>query len=197
VLDLIGTVATTAAIAVCLVAVTAPPPTELAQRLALAAVAGTWIGFAASVAGAGGLANPAAIPILFVTPIATVVAVASFSPAVRASLLAMPMPVLVGLNAIRILGAFFLVLAAAGRLGGPFPQSAGWGDIITGIFAIPLALAASRGSPNRRLIGAWNLFGMLDLIVAVALGTIAAANTGSFGRRTRPANTALSTAQPP
>ena len=173
-LDLIGTVATTAAIAVCLVAVTASPPTELAQRLALAAVAGTWIGLAASVAGAGGLANPAAIPILFVTPIATVVAVASFSPAVRASLLAMPMPVLVGLNAIRILGAFFLVLAAAGRLGGPFPQSAGWGDIITGIFAIPLALAASRGSPNRRLIGAWNLFGMLDLIVAVALGTMSA-----------------------
>ena len=82
-LDLIGTVATTAAIAVCLVAVTAPPPTELAQRLALAAVAGTWIGFAASVAGAGGLANPAAIPILFVTPIATVVALASFSPADR------------------------------------------------------------------------------------------------------------------
>jgi hypothetical protein len=173
-LDLIGTVATTAAIAVCLVAVTAPPPTELAQRLALAAVAGTWIGFAASVAGAGGLANPAAIPILFVTPIATVVALASFSPAVRESLLAIPMPVLVGLNAIRILGAFFLVLAAAGRLGGPFPQSAGWGDIITGIFAIPLALAAARGSPNRRLIGAWNLFGMLDLIVAVALGTMSA-----------------------
>jgi len=87
----------------------------------------------------------------------------------------MPMPVLVGLNAIRILGAFFLVLAAAGRLGGPFPQSAGWGDIITGIFAIPLASAAAGGSPNRRrLIGAWNVFGVLDLIVAVTLGTVSA-----------------------
>ena len=67
------------------------------------------------------------------------------------------------------------MLAAAGRLGGPFPQSAGWGDIITGIFAIPLASAAAGGSPNRRrLIGAWNVFGMLDLIVAVTLGTVSA-----------------------
>jgi hypothetical protein len=82
------------------------------------------------------------------------------------------MPVLVGLNAIRILGAFFLVLAATGRLGGPFPQSAGWGDIITGIFAIPLAWAAARGLPSRRLLGAWNAFGTLDLIVAVTLGTM-------------------------
>src|SRR5215470_16134766 len=145
-LDLIGTVATTAAIAVCLVAITATPPSQLAQRLALAAVAGAWIGFAASVAEAGGLANPAAIPILFVTPIATVAALVSFSPAVRASLLAMPMPVLLGLNAIRILGAFFLMLASA----------------------------AARGSSNRRLIGAWNVFGMLDLIVAVMLGTMSA-----------------------
>ena len=173
-LDLIGTVATTAAIAVCLVAVTATPPAPLARRVALAAVAGGWIGFAASVAGAGALANPVAVPILFVTPIATVVALASFSSAVRTSLLAMPMPVLVGLNGIRILGAFFLGLAATGRLGGPFPQSAGWGDIITGIFAIPLARAAARGSPSRRRIGAWNIFGMLDLIVAVTLGTMSA-----------------------
>jgi len=52
------------------------PPSQLAQRLALAAVAGAWIGFAAAVAGAGRLANPVAIPILFVTPIATVVTLA-------------------------------------------------------------------------------------------------------------------------
>jgi hypothetical protein len=175
VLNLIGTVAMTAAIAVCFVAIAATMPVQLAQRLALAAVAGAWIGFAASVAGAGGLANPAAIPILFVTPIATVVALASFSSAIRAVLLAMPMPVLIGLNAIRTLGTFFLVLAAAGRLGGPFPQSAGWGDIITGIFAIPLVWAVARGAPNLRgLIGAWNAFGTLDLIVAVTLGTMSA-----------------------
>ena len=172
-LELIGTVATTAAIAVCLVAITATPPARLSQRLAVAAVAGAWVGFAAAVAAAGGLANPAAIPILFATPIATVVALASFSSAVRAVLLAMPMPLVVGLNAIRILGIFFLVLAAAGRLGGPFPQSAGWGDIITGVFAIPLAWAAARGALNlQRLIGAWNAFGTLDLTVAVTLGTM-------------------------
>src|SRR5215472_1940773 len=171
-LDLIGTVAMTAAIAVCLVAITTTLPAALAGRLTLAAAAGAWVGFAVAVAGAGELASPAATLILFATPIATVVAVASFSSTARASLLAMPMPMLVGLNAIRILGAFFLMLAAAGRFGGPFPWSAGWGDVITGIFAIPLAWAAARGSPNRRFILAWNVFGTLDLVDAVTLGII-------------------------
>jgi hypothetical protein len=71
---------------------TATSPASLSQRLALAALAGAWVGFAAAMAAAGGLANPAAIPILFATPTATVVALASFSSAARAVLLAMPMP---------------------------------------------------------------------------------------------------------
>jgi hypothetical protein len=65
----------------------------------------------------------------------------------------------------------FVLLAAAGRLAGPFPYSAGWGDVLTGVFAVPAAWAATR--ETRRwdgLILAWNAFGMLDLIVAVALG---------------------------
>jgi hypothetical protein len=39
-----------------------------------------------------------------------------------------PPPLLIGLNAGRVFGVFFLLLAATGRMGGPFPFSAGWGE---------------------------------------------------------------------
>jgi hypothetical protein len=49
---------------------------------------------------------------------------------------------MIGLNSARVLAVLFLLLAAQGRLAGPFPFLAGWGDIITGVFAIPLLFAA-------------------------------------------------------
>jgi len=97
------------------------------------------------------------------------------SPAFRAALLAIPMPLLIGLNTARVLGAEFLFLAAAGRLSGPFPYSAGWGDVITGAIAAPLALAVARGAIRANwMIGAWNTFGALDLILAVGFGLTSA-----------------------
>jgi hypothetical protein len=67
----------------------------------------------------------------------------------------------------------FLLLAAQGRLAGPFPFLAGWGDIITGVFAIPLLFAAvdvKRGGAT----GTWNLFGAADLVLAIFLGVTSA-----------------------
>ena len=66
--------------------------------------------------------------------------------------------------------AAFLVLASLGRLGGPFPFSAGWGDIIVGVLAIPVAMLATRVAANDLRIVAWNVLGVLDLVVAVTLG---------------------------
>ena len=90
------------------------------------------------------------------------------SPGFRAALLAIPTELLIGLNAMRVLGALFLALAAAGRLSGPFPYSAGLGDIITGLLAIPLALRVARGKSAP--IAGWNAFGALDLFAAVGFG---------------------------
>ncbi len=81
------------------------------------------------------------------------------------------MPLLIGLNLIRVGGALFVLLAFAGRLSGPFPYSAGLGDFLTGALAVPVAWLATQPPSNQnRLIAAWNAFGALDLIVAVALG---------------------------
>jgi hypothetical protein len=48
------------------------------------------------------------------------------------------MPVMVALNIVRIFAVLFLMLAAEGRLTGPFPYSAAWSDIITGVLAVPV-----------------------------------------------------------
>jgi hypothetical protein len=93
-------------------------------------------------------------------------------------LLGIPLPLLIGLNASRVFGALFLLLAADGRLGGPFPYAAAWGDIVTGALALPLTwYAARKPGSHIGLIGAWNVFGAADLVVAVALGLTSA--TGS------------------
>jgi hypothetical protein len=54
------------------------------------------------------------------------------------------LPLLVGLNVIRLSGVLFVLLALAGRLSGPFPHISGWGDFVTGALAIPVAWLALR-----------------------------------------------------
>ena len=99
-------------------------------------------------------------------------------PAFRSALLSVPLWALIGIHAFRILGVFFLVLHRQGRLAAPFATSAGWGDIITGLVAIPLAVAlAWGGKVPRWLLAAWTAFGTLDLIVALTFGALSAPGT--------------------
>jgi hypothetical protein len=181
-LDLIGAIAGMIAVAVCLVALTSTLPGSLARRLSVAAIAGGWVGLASGLGAAGKLAFSPEHPVplvgvLFATPLLIVGALA-LSPRVRATLMAIPMPLLIGVNALRVLGVLFLLLVAVGRLSGPFPYSAGLGDIITGALAIPLALSAARPQklPVRALVR-WNIFGALDLVAAVSLGITSAAGS--------------------
>jgi len=99
-------------------------------------------------------------------------------PQFRAALLSVPLPALVALNVGRIGGIMFIVLAANGRLSAPFAPSAGWGDVITGVAAIPLALMARRDLARVATpLALWNAFGILDLVVAVSLGMLSAPGT--------------------
>ena len=99
-------------------------------------------------------------------PLIAIGAAALLSAGVRETLLALPVPLLIGLNALRILpGAFILLLASQGKLSGPFPQSAGWGDIVVGVIALPLMVAVARSfAGNPRALLAWNILGTLDLL---------------------------------
>jgi hypothetical protein len=88
---------------------------------------------------------------------------------------ATPLPALIALHAIRLLGFIFLVLYAEGRLPAPFAPSAGWGDMFIGATALPLAWAAARfGARVRPLVLLWNGLGVADLVVALTLGPLSA-----------------------
>jgi hypothetical protein len=171
-LDLIGTTVLTAAIAVNLNATIVTMPLSSVQKLTVVAFAGLWIGLAIALA-TSGIYSPTASPV-------PIVGVMAGLPVVAAAIAALSFAkvreaLLVGLNAMRIFGGFFLLLALQDRLSGPFPQSAGWGDVIVGLTAIPLTLAIARNPRGHRgALLAWNLFGTLDLIVAVTLGIISA-----------------------
>jgi hypothetical protein len=182
-LDLIGSMVGMSAVGINLVAFTQALPGTLARRLGLGAIAGAWVGLATALGASGQLAfspdNPVPlIGVLFALPLLTVGVLALSSQRVRSALLAVPMPLLIGLNSLRVLGVLFLLLALNGRLSGPFPYFAGLGDIITGAFALPLALSLARShAPSPAVIRNWNLFGALDLVVAVSLGITSASGS--------------------
>jgi hypothetical protein len=98
-------------------------------------------------------------------------------PAARKAMLSLPLTLLVGLNIGRVFAFLFLLLAAEGRLSGPFPYSATWGDIITGALALPLIWLARQPARHGAVLHAWNAFGMLDLVTAIVLGVMSAANS--------------------
>jgi hypothetical protein len=196
-LDLIGAIVGMIAVAVSLVAITGVLPGSLTRRLILAAIAGAWVGLATGLGAAGELTFSPDHPVplvgvLFAVPLLVIGALALGYPAVRSTLMAIPLPVLIGVNAMRVLGVLFLLLAAAGRLSGPFPFSAGLGDIITGAFAIPLALKVARSQKlAARAIRGWNIFGALDLFVAVGLGLTSAAGSPLQLIHARPGSEAM------
>jgi hypothetical protein len=146
-------------------------------------VAAAWVCLIIGIAASGGFAQgaigPVPGPVLgFGALVIGGLAAWFWWPAFRDTLLALPLAALIGINAFRIGGVLFLILYAQGRLSGPFAQSAGWGDIITGLAAIPLAAMVAAGTfPSRRLIAAWNAFGALDLFAAILLGALSSPGT--------------------
>lgn len=91
---------------------------------------------------------------------------------------AVPLPTLIAIHAGRLFGAFFLLLYSAGRLPATFALTAGWGDILVGAAAVPLALAVHRRAGAwRPLTVLWSLIGTLDLLTAVTLGVGSAPNS--------------------
>ena len=175
-LEQIRTVTLIAAIIVNFGAVAAAIPASRATRLAFLAVVGLWTGFAVAMAQSGALLAGGQVPpigIVVAVPLVTAALAAALSPTFRRMVLALPTDLLIGLNTIRVLGVLMLLLAAQGGLVGPFPYSAGWGDIITGALALPVVAAMARGSSTLIPL-AWNGFGTLDLVFALALGMTSA-----------------------
>lgn len=156
---------------------------SLRSKIVASATAAVWVAAMVAIAAMGGFrpgvlgAIPTPVVAFTTVVLGSLVAWLAWPP-FRNALLSIPLGALVGVNAFRIGGVFFLLLFADGRLSAPFAPSAGWGDIITGIAAIPVAaVAASRQNVSRRLLAAWNAFGAVDLVVAVMLAFLSAPGT--------------------
>jgi hypothetical protein len=172
-LDFIGMVITAAIMVLFVNVLTTFMEISRVAKLVLAAVIGLWIGLAAAAAGAGWLpiARPVPVVGLFVVLPLLAAAVATAWPAARKAMLSLPMSAMVAINIVRVFAVLFLMLAAEGRLTGPFPYSAAWGDIITGVAAVPVLWLLKDGvARHTTAIGAWNLFGTADLVLAIVFG---------------------------
>jgi hypothetical protein len=147
-------------------------------RFGVVAFGAAWTALAYWLGVTGQLAFASQVPLIGVLCAAPVLVVGLLmwvSPGVRRALTGLPMPLLIVLNVLRVQGGLFLALAAEGRLSGPFPYSAGWGDVITGVLSVPVAYAALRAPAKAApFVALWNLFGVIDLISAVALGVLSA-----------------------
>jgi hypothetical protein len=156
-----------------------PPATRRAVRASSAMFLGAWLGAAlllapapASLLGRGQFYLTPLIPLFAAVLPAMVVLALLFSPALRRAAAAVPLPALVGVQLYRVVGAVFLILLSQEQLPAHFALPAGWGDVAIGLAAPLVALALARGVRGARPLGiAWNVLGLLDLVVAIGMGT--------------------------
>jgi hypothetical protein len=88
---------------------------------------------------------------------------------------AIPLPWIVAAQVYRVGGGIFLVLWADGRLPWQFALPAGIGDVTTGCLAVVVATSLARKAAGaRRAAYLWCLFGIADLVVAIAMGGMTA-----------------------
>ncbi len=94
-------------------------------------------------------------------------------PQFRQIVRAIPQVWLVGIQTIRIGGFFFLALMDMKLLPSQFALPAGIGDMAVGILAPLVVYAiAQQKSYARNVVIAWNLLGLLDLVVALTTGLL-------------------------
>ncbi len=155
------------------------PQSSRSHVRAALAVLVVWFAAALS-AGLAGLFAPRAqvrppveLGLAALGPVLVFLVALATAPALRRFVRSLDLKVLTLAQSWRIAGAVFLALWAAGKLPAGFALPAGLGDVLVGITA---PLVASRVVPRLParlpLYLAWTAFGVLDLIVAVALGIL-------------------------
>jgi hypothetical protein len=140
---------------------------------------GAWFALVLAIGATGALSpaagGPPALGLAVVLPIVALVWAYFGLPSVGTAMAAVPLPGLIAVHAIRLLGFTFIVLYAEGRLPAPFAPSAGWGDVLIGATALPLAWAVTKfGARVRPLALLWNALGVADLVIALTLGPLSA-----------------------
>jgi len=147
------------------------------------------LGAAGAFVGAPGQ-PPIAIGLGAMLPIAAFLVAYAALPAFRGYVLSADLRLLATFQAWRWAGIGFLSLYAYGVLPALFAFPAGLGDMAIGASApfVVAALVRDREFAGTRRFVAWNLLGILDLVVALSLGALSAA--GVLSRLTGSVTTA-------
>lgn len=136
--------------------------------VAVGVVWGAWVGTSAALAVNGAYDPNAVVPWLAVAVLgAFVVALLAARIPVLRQILAAPGTTsrLAWPHAVRVLGVLFLIAMAQGMLPAVFALPAGLGDMAVGVSALLLMRRWTRGG------AIWvNVFGLVDLVVALTLG---------------------------
>ena len=91
---------------------------------------------------------------------------------------------LVTLHVFRLLGVFFILIYCYHLLPANLAFSAGMGDILTALLAFPVAKMVSEGkSWSIKAVYAWNIFGILDILVLLVIVAITTRNSIITGER--------------
>jgi hypothetical protein len=195
--DLLSTIELTASAALVIDVLAFTLAATRRGRIEAAALLAVWFAFVVFL-GATRVLNvgpPPALAAAVILPVVALCVAFFYSPSIKAAAMAMPLPALEAVHAARILGISFVLLYAAGRLPAPFAPIAGWGDILVGVAALPVAWAMSRfGARMRRLALVWNALGLLDLVTAIGLGATSA--PGPIQIFTGPPDSAIMTTLP-
>lgn len=171
-LDLFGAIVITAVYALLVGTLVGLAPVRGTTKIVGLAVAMAWGGLVAGLGAVGRLAPVFAFGASF----AALLACWFLAPRFRTALATPPLQILIALNAGRaVVGTLFLLLGAQGRLSDPFASLAGWGDVLAGALAIPLALRVWRQPyGSGRLVFAWNALGAIDIFAVLTLGLLSA-----------------------
>lgn len=148
---------------------------------AVPVVLGLWALAILALGSAGAFVRPPDAPPIPIglgatLPVAAFLLAYRLVPAFRDFVLGADLRLFAAMQAWRAGGLGFLALYANGVLPGLFAWPAGVGDMIVGATApwMVMALMRDPGYAKSRAFALWNLFGILDLVVAVALGAVGA-----------------------
>jgi len=148
--------------------------------LTVGAFVGVWLASAVVLGIQGAFAVEAprwVLPVFGLFPILAYGLAYAGSQRFRALVHGVDVRILILMHAVRTVGLGFLFLYSYGLVAGAFAWPAAVGDLMAAIGALVLGIAMFKGvAVSRRRIYRWNLFGLLDFVVAVGIGTLLRSN---------------------
>jgi hypothetical protein len=155
----------------------------VSPRLVYPAAGAAWLAVATALGVSGRTAAlaPPAPQIVLVALTVALVAAGSRVPSFRAWLLAPDLRAVIAVHLTRLVGFYFLVLHRRGELPFAFAVPGGIGDAVVALTAVAWLVAPAAPEALPRLLAAWNLFGLIDILfVVVTAARLAIADPASM-----------------